>query len=64
MVVYKTTTCISCGKILERKNENKTSGTVKEVLDNGIMPRKVERLSNIEELIKERSREKEEPGIV
>jgi len=37
---------------------------VKETLDNGVMPRKVERLKDIEEMVQERGQEKKDPGLV
>jgi hypothetical protein len=52
-----------CGGVCVRAESN-TSSVVKEVLDNGIMARKVERIYNIQELAKERSKDPDDPGIV
>ena len=41
-----------------------TQAMVKETLDNGVMPRKVERLKDIEEMVQERGQEKKDPGLV
>jgi hypothetical protein len=37
---------------------------VLETFDNGIMPKKVERLRDIQELVKDHASEKKEPGLV
>lgn len=43
-----------CGYVLKRV-QNPPSSQVTETLDNGIMPKKLERYANAEELYKERS---------
>ncbi len=46
-----------CGGEYQRTDSNGLNTVVKETLDNGVMVRKVERIHNIEELIKERSKD-------
>lgn len=53
--------CATCDTLLVRKPAPPTS-MVKEVLDNGLMSRKVERLADIEEIVVERSKTKEDRG--
>ncbi len=55
-------TC-SCGIAMERDLKAATSD-IKEVLDNGAMSRKVERLANINDIVKKRSEQKKDPGVV
>lgn len=45
-----------CGGVFERQDVS-ISTQVKEVLDNGAMVRKVERLADIDAMVKERSKE-------
>ncbi len=47
--------CRVCHTVMELQHP-KAFGDVKEVIDNGIMPRRVERPDNAEELYKERER--------
>lgn len=51
-----------CGGKYQRLN--KTSSVIKETLDNGVMTRKVERIHNIDDLVKERSKEPEKDDFV
>lgn len=53
--------CPHC-KVPMKRNAQGASSKVVEVLDNGIMSRRVERLANIEEINKERSKIKEDRG--
>jgi hypothetical protein len=55
-----------CGGVYERTDKTNPSTMIKETLDNGAMVRKIERLHNIEELVKERSSQdpNKDPGIV
>jgi hypothetical protein len=50
------------------KSETNPQATVYETLDNGIMPRKVERIKDVEEMVKQRSKDsltkKEDSHIV
>jgi hypothetical protein len=46
-----------CGGEFQRTDVNGLNTVVKEILDNGVMVRKVERIHNIEELMKERSKD-------
>jgi hypothetical protein len=62
--VYKETKCKTCGTVCERANKSKQSSVIKEVLDNGIMPRKVERIHNINELRKEKSQPEKPTDLV
>ena len=52
---YKELPC-ECGGVFERDQGDITS-QIKETLDNGAMVRKVERLHDIEAMVKERSKE-------
>lgn len=51
--------CATCGSVMIRKPQPPTS-MVKEVLDNGLMSRKIERLANAEEIGRDRSKVKED----
>jgi DNA-directed RNA polymerase subunit RPC12/RpoP len=53
-----------CGEVMQRTDKTNPSAMIKEVLDNGAMIRKVERIHNIDELVKQRSKEPDEPGVV
>lgn len=53
---YVVTKC-ECGGDLVRTNQGKQSTMIKETLDNGAMTRKIERIHNVQELMKERSKE-------
>lgn len=55
--------CLDCGALLKWVPEAPSSRVV-EVRDNGMMPRKVEQLADIAEIIKERSTEPDEPDTV
>lgn len=57
----KPQTCATCDTVMVRNPKPPTS-MVKETLDNGIMSRRVERLADIEEIGKERSKIKEDRG--
>lgn len=46
-----------CGGEFHRSNTDGPSTVIKETLDNGVMVRKVERIHNIDELVKERSKD-------
>lgn len=55
--------CPKCESTLERGSAAPTSRVI-EVRDNGIMPRQVEQLVDIGDMIKERSTDPEDPDIV
>ena len=48
---FKTSSC-KCGGVFLRLDKNNASAIIKETLDNGAMVRKVERIHNIEELVR------------
>lgn len=54
--------CDKDGSILV--SENQVSSMVTERLDNGIMPKAIERLKDVEEMVKERSVVKEDSHLV
>lgn len=60
---FEAMTC-ECGGQFERIDPTKVTAQIKEVLDNGVMVRKVERLHNIDQLVKERSQEPEGDDFV
>jgi hypothetical protein len=60
---FEGSTC-ECGGPYKRLEANKMSAQIKETLDNGIMVRKVERLHNVEELVKERSKEPDKDDFI
>jgi len=55
--------CPKCGKAAEYTGKGPTSRIV-EVRDNGFMPKKVEQLADIDEIVKERSTTKPEDDII
>jgi phage terminase large subunit GpA-like protein len=55
-------TCNKDGSVLV--SENEVSSMVKERLDNGIMPKAVERIKDVEQMVKERSQDVKDPGLV
>lgn len=54
----------SCGGDLLRTSADQVSTVVKEILDNGVMVRKVERIHNVDELMKERSKQPKEDDFI
>lgn len=46
------------------RSDTGVSTMIKETLDNGSMARKIERIHNIEELVKERSKDPEGPDFI
>ena len=60
---FKATTC-ECGGAFNRLDKNNASAMVKETLDNGAMLRKVERIHNIEELVKEQAKPKKDGEFI
>lgn len=46
--------CLNCGDVVLVRDGGGPSSRVVEVRDNGVMPKKVEQLANIDELIKNR----------
>jgi hypothetical protein len=57
------TPCTACGGDNEYMDSSPTSRVI-EVMDNGVMTRKVEVLSNISDLMKNRSKPPGEPDII
>lgn len=55
--------CPKCDAILKRTPNAPTTRVI-EVRDNGLMPRQVEQLADVEEMIRERSTEPEDPDII
>lgn len=53
-----------CGEDMQRSDQTNLSTMVKETLDNGAMSRKVERIHNVTELMKERSTLPKDPELV
>lgn len=53
-----------CGCVMHRTDQTNPSTMIKETLDNGFMVRKVERIHNVEELMKDRGKKPDDPGIV
>lgn len=62
-VKFKQTSC-ECGGDFVRLDKNNASAMIKETLDNGAMVRKVERIHNIDELVRDRSKHEKDGEFV
>ena len=59
---FKETSCHNCGNLLEREATG-PSYAVKELVDSGLMPKAIERYSDIEEKIKERTEQSKKKDV-
>jgi hypothetical protein len=60
---YEVLSC-DCGGFFHRNSSDGPNTVIKETLDNGVMVRKVERIHNIDQLIKERAQEPDKDDFI
>jgi len=63
MLTMQDRPCPKCETVMVRAGTGPTSRII-EIRDNGFMPKKVEQLADVQELVRQRSTEKPEPDKV